>query len=1080
MRRTVAALLALGVLAATGANPPDDGASGTSEPAAASDGARQLDPGTARWLLRSRWWRQLPEQPSPELSNASHDSLTVSWTAPESGAFEIVDYDVQYRAQEASGFVDWVHDGAATQATVTGLAEATEYRVRVRAVSEVGEGEWSAAVSGRTLVVPDDHGSTRETATPVASVPWSGVGELERAGDRDVFRIDIDEPGRLTVRTTGGTDTLGTLTGADGVVLARDDNAGGGLNFEISTHVDVGAYYIEVAGQGNVTGRYSLSIEFVADGSGVVFSTERVITTNADDPLSVHAADLDGDGDADVLSASYVDDQIAWYENEGGGAFSALRIIAADADGATSVYATDLDRDGDADMLSASRFDDKIAWYKNEGDGVFSAPRIIAADAHGAQSVHAADLDGDGDADVLAALFDSDRVAWYENLGGGVFSAPRMIAADVDGAVSVHAADLDGDGDADVLSASWLADRITWYENRGGGAFSAPRTMAANAREARSVHAADLDGDGDADVLSASVGQDSIAWYENQGGGTFSGARTIAADGGDTARSVYAADLDGDGDADVLSTSYRYPIAWSENEGGGRFSAPRTIASGAGAASVHAADLDGDGDADVLAGLLDGDRVAWYENHSDHGDDHRDTANEAMLVTTLPAFLHGVLEPAGDRDVFRVATGNGTLRVHTNGPTDTFGRLLDGNGAALASNDDDYDEEINFWIETTVAAGVRYVEVSGSGGAATGPYTLAIEFVADGGGVGYGLSGRVTDSRSSDFGISGATIRLESGLGAGRTATTDPDGRYRFDNLSGPLTLRVTAEPSYAARTAEITINADLAVDFALEHTGKPPFAGTVFVTPDLITPSDPTSLTDVTYVGRRARDFWDPRAKVWERIDAYLFEARYARQVVEFQVHPHFRDRMAARSQVDTFAPALGRLPAILLSGAREVEISNVDHPWQAGPHSGSFHIYAGFGGWLRDNRFLEEVLFHEGGHVSLDLDHANRPDWLAARAADGVFVSDYARDFPRTEDIAESILPYFALRYRPDRLSEADRFAIAAAIPNRLRYFDEQGFDMSPYTPVESTVPSVDPNAPERPRIWRPFESPFIGPKR
>jgi len=57
-------------------------------------------------------------------------------------------------------------------------------------------------------------------------------------------------------------------------------------------------------------------------------------------------------------------------------------------------------------------------------------------------------------------------------------------------------------------------------------------------------------------------------------------------------------------------------------------------------------------------------------------------------------------------------------------------------------------------------------------------------------------------------------------------------------------------------------------------------------------------------------------------------------------------------------------------------------------------------------------------------------------------VFVSTYARDNPGREDVAESILPYFAVRRRSARLGDADRTAILAAIPNRLEYFDRQGF--------------------------------------
>ena len=81
--------------------------------------------------------------------------------------------------------------------------------------------------------------------------------------------------------------------------------------------------------------------------------------------------DLDGDGDVDVLSASYYDDTIAWYENldGSGGSWSYHEIYTA-ADGAHSVFGIDLDGDGDIDVLSASANDDTIAWYENlDGSG---------------------------------------------------------------------------------------------------------------------------------------------------------------------------------------------------------------------------------------------------------------------------------------------------------------------------------------------------------------------------------------------------------------------------------------------------------------------------------------------------------------------------------------------------------------------------------------------------------------------------------------------------------------------------------------------------------------------------------------
>ena len=575
--------------------------------------------------------------------------------------------------------------------------------------------------------VPDDHADSRDAATPIASLPWSGEGELEWAGDRDVFRIALERPGMLAIRTTGSTDTYGKLTNAVGDVLVEDDESGGAPNFEIKADVEAGTYYVEVSGGagGGATGPYELSIEFVADEGGVVFAAERVITTDASGPVSLYAADLDGDGDADLVSASTADNKIAWHENLGGGEFSAQRVVTKVAEGANSVHAADLDGDGDPDLLSASPDDDKIGWYENLGDGEFSAQRIVTTDADGAFSVHASDLDGDGDADILSASWYDQEIAWYENTNGG-FSEQRVIATDIDGAPSVLAADLDADGDADIVTASRDDDKIAWHENLGGGAFSDQRVITTDADGAAHVHAADVDGDGDPDLLSASLWDDKVAWYENLGGGAFSRQRIVTTDA-DGAAHVHAADLNGDGNMDVMSASlYDDEVAWYENLGESTFSMQRVITSDADAAgSVHAADLDGDGDADVLAASSNDDKIAWFENHSDHGDDHGDLDKSATLATALPAFLHGVLESDDDNDVFRFATGSGTLKVYANGPTNTYGWLLDAEGDFLAGDD---PSSGNFLIEAEVEAGVHYVDVFGPDDA-TGPYTVSIEFV---------------------------------------------------------------------------------------------------------------------------------------------------------------------------------------------------------------------------------------------------------------------------------------------------------------------------------------------------------------
>ena len=125
----------------------------------------------------------------------------------------------------------------------------------------------------------------------------------------------------------------------------------------------------------------------------------------ADGGESVFAADMDGDGDMDIVSASYSDDTIAWYENNGATDPSCSAAnIATSADGATSVFVADMDNDGDMDIVSASFNDDAIAWYENNGaaDPSFTAADI-ATSADNPYSVFAADMDNDGDMDIVSA-----------------------------------------------------------------------------------------------------------------------------------------------------------------------------------------------------------------------------------------------------------------------------------------------------------------------------------------------------------------------------------------------------------------------------------------------------------------------------------------------------------------------------------------------------------------------------------------------------------------------------------------------------------------------------------------------------
>ena len=381
-----------------------------------------------------------------------------------------------------------------------------------------------------------------------------------------------------------------------------DSDGNGAIDIADQSRFDDSAL---MAGSGNDTA--GITPPLTVDGSVTEakrYFTGHTIATSVSGAWSVFAADLDGDGDADVLSAAPDDDKIAWYENDGTGGFTAHRITTS-ANGAWSVYAADMDNDGDTDVLSAAVHGNEIAWYENDGLGVFET-HVITTSANLAWSVFAEDVDGDGDMDVLSACTGDDKLEWYENDGSQNFTA-KLIASDVDSPRSVFAAELNGDGHTDVLSAS--DDGITWFENDGEERFTSHAITAAF--DAIAVRAADLDGDGDMDVLSA--GEKEIAWYENDGTGSFT-AHTIE-DWAVWAFSVHTADVDSDGDLDVLSAAYGYgEIAWHENDGAENFTTHMIAADTANPRSVYGADVDADGDMDVLVATAGDDKITWYEN----------------------------------------------------------------------------------------------------------------------------------------------------------------------------------------------------------------------------------------------------------------------------------------------------------------------------------------------------------------------------------------------------------------------------------------------------------------------------------
>ncbi|MRT15346.1 T9SS type A sorting domain-containing protein [Vitellibacter sp. q18] len=250
------------------------------------------------------------------------------------------------------------------------------------------------------------------------------------------------------------------------------------------------------------------------------FSSQKIISNIADGPYRVIATDIDGDGDMDVISGSD-NSGISWYENiDGNGNFGPTRVINAFAPNARSIATADIDGDGDMDVVGSTSGSVTVAWYENlDGLGSFGPQQTITTNGLSVEPIFTIDIDGDGDIDIIAATGGADKVAWYENLDGlGNFGSENIIIDNLLGAHSIYSTDLDNDGDNDILATGGGAfdGEVVWFENLDGqGSFGAKNVISTEVQFSRSVIAADIDNDGDMDVIASSQNDDKIAWYEN-------------------------------------------------------------------------------------------------------------------------------------------------------------------------------------------------------------------------------------------------------------------------------------------------------------------------------------------------------------------------------------------------------------------------------------------------------------------------------------------------------------------------------------------------------------------------------------